>query len=155
VLGVVIALGGVGALVGSVVAPRLVRRFGLGPIFLASALVHGLTSLFIPLAGLAGMAKVPAFAVACLMVPQLFGDMAFMVYYINELSLRQTVAPEEVLGRVNAGMQLLARGIWPLGALLGGALAAMVGVRATLTIAAGGVLLSTFWLLAPALRRLR
>jgi hypothetical protein len=89
------------------------------------------------------------------MVPQLFGDMAFMVYYVNELSLRQTVAPEEVLGRVNAGMQLLARGIWPLGALLGGALAAVVGVRVTLTIAAGGVLLSTLWLLAPALRRLR
>jgi MFS family permease len=30
-LGVVIAMGGVGAMVGSVLAPRLVRRFGLGP----------------------------------------------------------------------------------------------------------------------------
>jgi len=151
-LGVVIALGGVGAMVGSVVAPRLVRRFGLGPIFVGSALVHGATSLFIPLAGWTGAPM--AFAVGCLMAPQLFGDMAFMVYYINELSLRQTVAPEEVLGRVNAGMQLLARGIWPLGALLGGWLAAVLGVRTTLVVAAAGVLLSTLWLLAPPVRRL-
>ncbi|HZF11803.1 MAG TPA: MFS transporter [Thermoanaerobaculia bacterium] len=151
-LGVIIALGGVGAMVGSVVAPRLVRRFGLGPVFVGSALVHGTTSLFIPLAGWTGAPM--AFAVGCLMVPQLFGDMAFMVYYINELSLRQTVAPEEVLGRVNAGMQLLGRGIWPLGALLGGGLAAVLGVRTTLVVAATGVLLSTLWLLAPPVRRL-
>ena len=89
------------------------------------------------------------------MVPQLFGDMAFMIYFINDLTLRQHVAPEHVLGRVNAGMQLLARGIWPLGALIGGSLAAAIGVRPTLTIAAAGVILSTFWLVASPLRRLR
>ena len=153
VLGVVIALGGVGAMVGSVLAPRLVRRFGLGATFVGSSLVQGLTTLLIPLAGTPG--TVPAFAVACLMVPQLFGDMAFMIYFINELTLRQQVAPEHVLGRVNAGMQLLARGIWPLGALIGGSLAAAIGVRPTLTIAAAGVILSTFWLVASPLRRLR
>jgi predicted MFS family arabinose efflux permease len=147
---VVIALGGVGAMVGSVLAPRLVRRFGLGATFLGSAIVQGVSTFFIPLAGVA-----PAFAVACLMVPQLFGDMAFMVYMINEISVRQTVAPEQVLGRVNAGMQLLARGIWPIGALLGGALAALLGVRTTLAISASGVLLSAVWLLAPRVRRLR
>jgi MFS family permease len=149
-LGIVIALGGVGAMVGAVLAPRLVQRFGLGPTFLATALIQGLTTFFIPLAGL-----VPGTAVLFLMVPQLFGDMAFMVYHIDEITLRQTVAPEEVLGRVNAGMQLLARGIWPLGALVGGVLAAAIGVRTTLAIAASGVLLSAVWLLPGPVRRLR
>jgi hypothetical protein len=81
--------------------------------------------------------------------------MAFMVYSINEITLRQTVAPEHVLGRVNAGMQLLARGIWPIGSLIGGFLAAALGVRATLALAAAGVVMSTLWLLASPLRRVR
>jgi predicted MFS family arabinose efflux permease len=149
-LGIIIALGGVGALLGSVLAPRIVARFGLGATFLGTSIVHGATTFFMPLAGV-----MPALAVPFLMVPQLFGDMAFMVYMINEISVRQTVAPEQVLGRVNAGMQLLARGVWPIGALLGGSLAAAIGVRTTLTIAAAGVLLSSVWLFAPRLRRLR
>lgn len=153
-LGLVVAMGGVGAMVGSVLAPRVVQRFGLGPTFIVTSLVQGLTNLLVPLAGLIGTpGTVTILAIACLMAPQLFGDMAFMVYSINEITLRQTVAPEHVLGRVNAGMNLLARGIWPLGALIGGALAAAIGVRATLTLAATGVALSTLWLFASSLRR--
>jgi MFS family permease len=155
ILGIVIAMGGVGAMVGSVVAPRIARRFGLGPTFVVASLVQGLTTLLIPLAGLVGTpGTLQIFAVACLMVPQLFGDMAFMVYNINEITLRQTVAPEHVLGRVNAGMNLLARGILPIGSLIGGILAAALGVRATLALAATGVVLSTLWLFASPLRRL-
>jgi MFS family permease len=155
-LGVVIAMGGVGAMVGSVIAPRIVQRFGLGRTFVVASLVQGLTNLLIPLAGVIGTpGTVAVLAVACMMVPQLLGDMAFMVYNINEITLRQTVAPEHVLGRVNAGMQLLARGIWPIGSLIGGILAAALGVRATLTLAAAGVALSTLWLFASPLRRLR
>lgn len=155
-LGIVIAMGGVGAMVGSVVAPRIVQRFGLGRTFIVASLVQGLTNLLIPLAGIVGTPGTMQFlAVACLMVPQLFGDMAFMVYGINEITLRQTVAPEHVLGRVNAGMQLLARGIWPIGSLIGGFLAAALGVRATLALAAAGVVLSTLWLVASPLRRVR
>ena len=52
-------------------------------------------------------------------------------------------------------MQLLARGIWPIGSLIGGVLAAALGVRATLVLAATGVVLSTLWLLASPLRGLR
>ncbi len=154
-LGVVIAMGGVGAMLGAVVAPRIVARFGLGPTFVTTGIIQGLTTFFIPLAGAKPFAGVPALAAACLMVPQLFGDMSFMIYYINEITARQTVAPEHVLGRVNAGMQLLARGIWPLGALLGGALAAVLGVRTTLFISAAGVSLSALWLFTPRVRRLR
>ncbi|HVR08935.1 MAG TPA: hypothetical protein VMW75_12875 [Thermoanaerobaculia bacterium] len=88
------------------------------------------------------------------MPAQLVGDSALTIYSVNEVSLRQRVAPPHVLGRVNAGMALLARGIYPLGALLGGYLGARLGVRPTLLLGAGGILLSTLWLLAAPLRRL-
>jgi MFS family permease len=149
-LGLVIALGGVGAMAGAVLAQPIARRFARGATFLVTSTVFGCTSLLIPLAG-----AVPGFAVAFLMAAQLVGDMAFSIYSINEVSLLQTVAPARVLGRVNAGMHLLARGMLPIGALAGGYLAAQIGVRATLAIAAGGLLLSTLWLLASPLRRLR
>jgi predicted MFS family arabinose efflux permease len=135
---------------GSFLAEPVVRRFGLGTTFLATAIVHGLLSFFVPLAGV-----LPAYAIPLMMVPQLFGDMAFMIYGINETTLRQEVAPEQVLGRVNAGMQLLARGVWPVGSLLGGVLAAALGVRTTLTISSLGILLSALWLCAAPLRRRR
>jgi predicted MFS family arabinose efflux permease len=52
-------------------------------------------------------------------------------------------------------MQLLARGVYPLGALIGGYLGERLGVRPTLALGAAGLLLSTLWLLPSPLRRLR
>jgi MFS family permease len=150
VLGLVIATGGAGAMAGAYLAPRVERRFPLGPTFVATSAIYGLTTLLIPLA-----AALPALAVALLVTTQLAGDMAFMIYTINEVSLRQRVVPSQVLGRVSSGMQLLARGVYPIGALVGGGLGARVGVVTTLFVAAGGLLLSTLWLVASPLRRLR
>jgi len=167
VLGIVIATGGASATAGAFLAPRLERRVPLGPTFLATSAIYGLTLFLVPLAGLAGTAAPPAappagagspggwLAVALLIAAQLIGDMMFTVYSINEVSLRQRVAPPDLLGRINAGMQLLARGVYPLGALLGGYLGARLGVRPTLALAAAGLLLSTLWLLPAPLRRLR
>jgi predicted MFS family arabinose efflux permease len=141
-LGVTIAVGGVGGVIGSALSRRVVRWLGLGRTFLITGLMHGLMALLIP------AAHAPArFAIPMLMAGQLFGDSAFAVYAINELSLRQKIAPSDVLGRVNAAMQLAAGGIIPIGALTGGYLAGAVGVRFVLTVAAAGVILSTLWLL--------
>jgi predicted MFS family arabinose efflux permease len=59
------------------------------------------------------------------------------------------------LGRVNAAMHLLFSGIMPLGALAGGAVAQVIGVRTTMLIGATGFLLSTLWLVFSPVRRLR
>jgi MFS family permease len=167
VLGIVIATGGAGAMAGAFLAQRLERRVPLGPTFLATSALYGLTQFLIPVAGLAGTAAAPAgsprsagspggwLAVAMLIAVQLIGDMTLTVYSINEVSLRQRVAPADLLGRINAGMQLLARGVYPLGAVIGGYLGERLGVRPTLALGAAGLLLSTLWLLPSPLRRLR
>ena len=149
-LGAVIALGGVGAMAGALAAQPVARRLGLGTTFIATSALYGLLSLLIPTAG-----AVPAYAALVLMVPQLIGDAMYSMYSIHEVSLRQSVAPEAVLGRVNAGMRMLQLGILPIGALCGGLLAARLGVRPTLALAAAGLLLSTLWLAASPIRRLR
>ena len=81
--------------------------------------------------------------------------MAWSIYDINELTLRQAVAPSHVLGRVNSAAHLMFRGVLPAGALLGGALAEAIGLRGAMFVGAGGFLLSTLWLICSPIRRLR
>jgi predicted MFS family arabinose efflux permease len=139
-LGGVIAIGGVSNLFGALISERLVKRFGIARTLLGSALVAGAAALLLPLA----RGPVPVCA-ATLALAQTF-DMAWPIYHINELTLRQTVTPDALLGRVNSAMHLLFRGIMPAGALAGGILAESIGMRLTLLAGALGFLLSSLWL---------
>ena len=149
-LGVAITTGGVGAMLGASLAARIARRLGTGWTFIGTMFAVVLSYSFMVAAH--GRLTV---ALSFLVMQQLFGDASFAIFNVNELSLRQAVAPPDVLGRVNAAMQLLTRGIYPLGALAGGVLAQRVGIRETLAIAVAGFALSITWLIASPIRRLR
>ena len=56
---------------------------------------------------------------------------------VNQISLRQAITPDHLLGRVNASRRLLVFGVIPFGALLGGALGESFGLRAALIAGAG------------------
>jgi Na+/melibiose symporter-like transporter len=148
-VGTIISFGGAAGLLGAFAAERLVRRFGFGRTFIGSAVLTGAAMLFVPLAR-------GSVAVCCafLVVAQL-GDLGWPVYHVNDRSLRQAITPAHLLGRVNAAMHLLFSGIMPLGALAGGAVAQVIGVRTTMLIGATGFLLSTLWLVFSPVRRLR
>ncbi|MCL5998600.1 MAG: MFS transporter [Chloroflexi bacterium] len=148
--GLLVGAGGIGALLGAFVATWITRRFGLGrtmvgALFVAAGL-QGLT----PLAG-----GTPLLAVSMLFVAQIVGDVAWAVHAINERSLRQSVAPGQMLGRVNASTQFLVGGVGAVGLLAGGLLGEVIGVRLTLGIAVAGMLLSGLWVLLSPIRRLR
>jgi predicted MFS family arabinose efflux permease len=149
-LGVAIALGGVGSLLGASLAPRIGRRIGLGTTFIGTMLV-AVVSYFLILIAHGPLAS----TLPLLMIQQIAGDSAFTIFNVNERTLRQSLAPDEVLGRVNAAMQLLSFGIYPLGALACGFVAQAFGMRQTLGLAVAGIALSTLWLIASPVRRLR
>lgn len=140
-LGFTIALGGAGSLVGAWMAERVSLSLGSGRAFFASALVIGAANLLIPMASLD-----PSDGVLYLGASQLVGDAAWSLYLVNEVTLRQRVTPEQILGRVNAAMQIASRGVLPLGALAGGFLASAAGMPDAMWVAATGVLLSSGWL---------
>jgi predicted MFS family arabinose efflux permease len=148
-LGIAIAMGGVGNMIGASLAPAIGRRFGLGHTFIGAALAMAASYALIPLAQ-----GPPPMPFVFLTVSQLFGDFAFSTYLVNQLTLRQSVAPNEVLGRVNAAMQLMTRGVYPLSAVFGGILAGAIGVRQTLAIAVSGILVASLWLILSPLRKL-
>lgn len=148
-LGLTIAMGGAGNLIGALWAPRFVAWMGLGKALVTASFAYGLLVFFIPFAP----ADVYRGA-AALMVSQLFGDMAFVLFHVPEISYRQSVVPDQLLGRVNASMSLLTQGMLPLGALAGGWAAAQYGIRTALLIACCGIFASALWTLHPAVRNL-
>ena len=149
-IGLVLATGGVGSLVGSLVAEPAARRFGPGPTMIIAQLVFGVTGMAIPLAVLFPGVALP------MVVAAEFGQwMALLVYYVNAISVRQAITPDRLRGRVNATMRFVAGGALPIGALIGGALGGVIGLPLTLVVAEFGTLLPVVWLLLSPVRRLR
>ena len=73
-------------------------------------------------------------------------DLIHPLYDVNALTLRQVSTPDHLLGRVNATLHVISWGAIPFGALAGGALGDAIGLRATLLVAAGGIMLGAVWL---------
>jgi len=150
-LGIVISAGGVGALVGSLVASRAITRFGLGPALIWSAVGASAIGVLTPLAG-------GPLLLATLMVflPQLLGDGLQTVESVAELSLIQGVIPDRILGRVNATLEVFSHGIaYPLGALLAAAIANTAGVRIGIAIGWAGMAVSILLLVLSPLPHIR
>lgn len=149
-LGLTIAAGGVGDLLGTLLITGVVARWGLGRALIGSVLVRGLFAFLIPLAG-----GPVAISMGLLVFCQLGGDLASAIYNINEVSLRQAVAPDRLLGRVNASFGLVVESSNPVGAMVGGALATVMGVRPALAVAAAGITLACLWLVWSPIRALK
>ena len=71
---------------------------------------------------------------SCLVGHQLVGDGMLMGYYVLAVSLRQTVLPQDTLGRANATFHVSAGVLVPIGALLAGSFASASDVRTVLWI---------------------
>jgi MFS family permease len=149
-LGLVISVGGIGALSGALLAARFSGRLGLGRALILCMAGSRLAGLLIP------MARGPAWlAVSCLVGHQLLGDALLMGYYVLAVSLRQTVLPQDTLGRANATFHVSAGVLLPIGALLAGSIAAATDVRTALWISALGGLANPVILQLSALRHLK
>jgi predicted MFS family arabinose efflux permease len=59
-----------------------------------------------------------------------------------------------MMGRMNASYRFFTYGAIPLGALLGGGLAGVIGLRATLLVGALGLVLAVLWVLLSPVRHL-
>ena len=140
-LGILFSVGGVGFVIGASIADRVVRKIGLGPTILLGALLAGVSDLATPLAG------GPLVAIFVTLIPAMLGfGIGATVYSVGQMSLRQATTPAQLLGRMNAVMNLLAVGLVPIGALMGGVLGEAIGLRTTLFIAVAGELSAGLWL---------
>jgi predicted MFS family arabinose efflux permease len=148
-LGLLYAAGGVGSVLGAIVAAPLAQRAGFGVATVGAAC-------------LVGVGWIPAALVAPgapLILPILAGvhflrGLSQTVYGINSVSLRQAAVPDELQGRVAGTLRVIFLGTVPLGSLAGGILGERLGLWPTLALGAGGALLGALWMLLSPVRTL-
>jgi predicted MFS family arabinose efflux permease len=152
IVGVSIGIGGVGAFLGTLLAERFTRRFGLGRTIIGSLIIVPLWSglLLLPLTTWSVSMVSGVF-----FVMQLMGDIFWSVFFINVLSLRHALIPTHMLGRASASLDFVGEGAGPIGALVAGAVATAIGARATWLVGAAGILAGSLWLIFSPVRRLQ
>jgi MFS family permease len=149
ILGMIFAIGGVSSFLGATIAGRL-PRVGIGAVMVASLLLAAVGEAFIPLATTAN-----AIGVLFLVGQQIVADSALTVYDINQVSLRQAIAPAHVLGRINASVRVTEIGAVLLGTVIAGYIGETVGLRETLWVGVGLSLLAAVALALSPVRAVR
>lgn len=134
-IGAVVAAGSLTVMAGAALTPRLARNVGSARIIWLSLAVTGPIALVTPLAQ-------PGWWVILMVVGMAAGELGQIVYAVTNLSLRQRLCPEHMLGRVNATMRVVIMAAFPLGAIIGGAVGELVGLRAALWIAGAIIVVS-------------
>ena len=105
----------VGGVLGSLLASRVSAWLGSGPSLLATIIGSGATALVIGLAGRWWIA----------FLATVVGMFTAVLWNVITVSLRQTIIPDHLLGRVNSVYRFFGWGMMPIGSLLGGVIVAV------------------------------
>lgn len=148
-LGIVFSVGGLGFLVGALLPPVINRRLGLGVTTAIALVVIGASDLLVPLAEGAGRLALPVLVAA-----QFLFGIGMTLFNVNQASIRQALTPDHLRGRAGATARFVAMGVVPVGALLGGVLGEILGLRETLVLAAIGEIGAAAWIWRSPVRKI-
>jgi MFS family permease len=149
VIGLAFTLGNLGALFAAFTAGRISARIGVGPTIIGASILGG------PMFLLVAFAPHGNVALAVMGPAILVGSFTNVIYNVTQLSLRQTITPERIQGRMNSVMRFIVWGTIPLGALVGGALGTWIGLKQTLIVGGIGCFLPFLPVLLSPVRALR
>ncbi len=141
-IGLILGLGAIGTIAGALVAAGISRRIGVGRTLLLGTVLFPAPLVLVPLAGGPHIA-----VLALLLLSELGSGFGVMLLDVSFGAIWTASLPDEIRGRVNGALSLVNNGIRPIGALIGGALPALVGIHATMWVGACGALLGCLWLL--------
>jgi MFS family permease len=134
--GLLLALAGVGAVLGASYAEWLGDRFGAGRVSIACIAGNALAWTLVASSPDDNVLTWVVFGTG-----QLVLGVSMGAENANTLGYRQSVTPDELQGRMNTTMRSINRAMVVVGAPLGGLLADSVGLRPVLYVAAAGFLL--------------
>lgn len=124
--GLVMMLGGIGGLIGSIVTPKLSARFGRGQML----------AIGISIAPIAVTAQGLSSSIVVFVLASFVTTFSISIWNILLMSMYQYLIPSEIYGRIHGARRTLVWGVSPLGAVLGGVLAT---IDLRLPIVAGGL----------------
>jgi MFS family permease len=147
-IGLVFSIANVGPLLAALTTNKVFERIGVGRTILFTSMLFSGAALFYPLAP-------QSFPVPFFVAGGIIGGYAAVAYNITQVSFRQAICPERMQGRMNAVIRFLVWGTLPVGALSGGAIGSLVGLRAALWVGAIGALLSFLPILLSPVRSIQ
>ena len=132
VLGVIISVGGLSALLGSLMARRLAKAVGYGPAIVLAFCISTLGLLM-----LIPAAAFKEWAIPFLVAQQFLGDFGIMIFTVLAVSLQQKLLPEDQLARANGFNQVVNGAGMTVSILIAGWVAETIGVSNTVMLGAG------------------
>ncbi|MDT8914269.1 MFS transporter [Amycolatopsis sp. PS_44_ISF1] len=147
-VGGLLAAGGVGGVLAAVCSGAIIRRVGQARSIWLLPLLVWPGNLLVPLAGPGWRTALAGFGLAA-------AGFGVILYNVAQVSYRQAITPDRLLGRMNASVRFVVWGAMPLGGLLGGVLGESLGLTGALWIAMTGQLAGALWVVCSPLRRMR
>jgi MFS family permease len=138
-------------LVGAISAAKIGERFGQGNTVIGAMVLCGVAMIGFPIA--ASIGTISAFPIV--IASEALLSFSGLVYNITQVSARQALCPEHLLGRMNASIRFFVWGVMPISALLAGAFATWFGMIPVLIVGAIGSLSATWFVFASPLRGMK
>lgn len=146
--GTLLTVAGLGGVAGALGSGWWARRVGQARAIWLVLLVADPPMLLIPLAE-------PGWRVVFVPIGMMFLGYGVVVYNVSQVSYRQAICPDHLLGRMNASIRFVVWGIGPIGGLTGGALGEWIGVRGTVWLTLATQMMSVVPVLLSPLRTMR
>jgi MFS family permease len=151
-LGLALGTGAIGAVIGAIFASRIGRRIGLGPAYALGCVLFPASLLLIPLAS--PEMSMPLI-LALLFASEFGAGLGVMILDINVGAVLYARTPDRIRGRAGGAFRFINYGVRPIGALLGGVLGGLLGVREAIAVSTVLALAGVLFLVGSPILRLR
>ncbi len=142
-IGFVLSAGGIGGILGGIIAPWLRERLRCGQIIILALLIWSGAMLMLALAP----------SLPLLIVGKFLFSFTWPAYGVAVVSYRLQHTPDHLQGRVNSAFRNLSYGSEPLGSALGGLLLVVIGAQAVTVCMAAGLLVCVLLAFLTGLRK--
>jgi MFS family permease len=149
-LGLVLGAIAIGGIIGAMSSNRISPILGVGPTMLAGVCGATLCPLLLLIPRDGGPASM-----AIMIGTELLYGFGVLSFNVITVTVRQTVTPNRLLGRMNASYRMVVFGMAPLGAALAGVLGQHLGLRTALLIAVLAFPSAALWSISSPVVRMR
>ncbi len=149
-LGLISAIGGIGAFAGAALSAEITRRIGPGLSIVLGQLLMTAASALIAIVGGPLVVTLPLLGLSAGLL-----WIGTRIWSVNDVALRQALTPADLLDRINATRRVVVHGIAPVGALMGGVLGTVFDLRTALLVGAAIVFIALVVIVYSPLRSLR
>lgn len=150
-LGATSMAGGLAGLIGATSATTVSRVLGQGRALVLVYAAPGLSAVLVPLAHAFDHRGL---AIVLVSLSTFTWTFAVIINLVISETVKQTLVPDHMLGRVTASTRFISWGVQPVGALLGGLIGSWIGLGQVMLLSAAGLFTSALWPLLSPVRRL-